>query len=104
MIGFASINFDIYTSSNYFNCGWYLYCNELTLYSGPPYNYNGKKTNLSSIKYEIKIVMNMNKRTLKFLINNEDKGKSYIDIPIDIPITPAVLLYDDGEFVEIIKC
>ena len=27
--------------------------------------------------------MNMNKRTLKFIIDNEDKGDSYKDIPID---------------------
>ena len=45
--------------------------------------------------------MNMKKRTLKFIINNEDKGESYTDIPMDKPIYPAVFLYDTNDSVEI---
>ena len=45
--------------------------------------------------------MNMKKRSLKFIINNEDKGDSYIDIPIDKPIFPAVILYHTNDSVEI---
>ena len=41
-IGVASIDFDIH-SSNDTNCGWYLYCSNLSLFSGPPFNYNGQK-------------------------------------------------------------
>jgi len=48
--------------------------------------------------------MNMNKRTLKFIINNEDKGESYTDIPIDKPLFPAVCLYDLNDSVEILEC
>ena len=48
--------------------------------------------------------MNMKKRTLKFIINNEDKGDSYTDIPLDKPIVPAVLLYDKDDSVEICEC
>ena len=44
----------------------------------------------------------MKKRALKFKINNEDKGDSYINIPIDKPIFPAVLLYDQNNSIEII--
>ena len=43
----------------------------------------------------------MKQRTLKFIINNEDKGDSYINIPIDKPIFPAVLLYNKNDSVEI---
>ena len=45
--------------------------------------------------------MNMKKRTLKFIINNEDKGDSYTDIPIDKPIFPAICLCDQNDSVEI---
>ena len=45
--------------------------------------------------------MNMKKRTLKFIINNEDKGDSYTNIPIDKPLFPAVLLYDKDDSIEI---
>ena len=45
--------------------------------------------------------MNMKKRSLKFIINNEDKGDSYTNIPIDKPIFPAVLLENQNDSVEI---
>ena len=100
MIGVASSNFDIY-SSIFNNCGYYFYCYNSTLNSGPPYNYGGIKTNLSKINDEIIVVMNMKKRTLKFLINNEDKGYSYTNIPIDKPLFPSVYLIDLNDSVEI---
>ena len=101
MVGVAPIDFDI-NSSSYETCGWYFYCYNLTLYSGPPYNYKGLKTNLSKVNDEIVVVMNMKKRTLKFIINNEDKGDSYINIPIDKPLFPAVFLHDQDDSIEII--
>ena len=45
--------------------------------------------------------MNMKKITLKFLINNEDKGDSYNNISIDKPLFPAVFLYEKDDSVEI---
>ena len=99
-VGVAPSDFDI-NLSTYNTCGWYLYCNESKLYSGPPFNYSCKKTNLSKVKDEIVVVMNMMKRTLKFIINNEDNGDSYKDIPIDKPIFPAVLLYRTDDSVKI---
>ena len=48
--------------------------------------------------------MNLEKGTLKFIINNEDKGESYTNIPVDKPLFPAVCLYDINDSVEIIGC
>ena len=45
--------------------------------------------------------MNMKKKSLKFIINNEDKGDSYIGIPIDKPLFPAILLMNEDDSVEI---
>ena len=103
MVGVAPIDFDI-NSSNYSTCGWYFYCYDSTLYSGPPYKYSSKNSGLSKVNDEIIIKMNMKKRTLKFIINNEDKGDSYTNIPIDKPIFPAVLLDDIDDSVEITEC
>ena len=103
MVGVAPIDFDIYTS-NHHTCGWYLNCYNSTLYSGPPHNYNGIRTNISKIENEIIVVMNMKKRTLKFLVHNEDKGEQYSDIPIDKPLFPAVLLYNKNASIEIMEC
>ena len=47
--------------------------------------------------------MNMKKRSLKFIINNEDKGNSYTNIPIDNPIYPTVFLYDINDSVQILE-
>ena len=47
--------------------------------------------------------MDMNKRSLKFIIDNEDKGESYKDIPIDKPIFPSIFLWDTNDSVEIIR-
>ena len=105
MVGVAPSDFDINSSS--YNHGWYLFCYESLnspLFSGPPFNYSGKSTNLNNIKDEIIIVMNMKKKTLKFIIDNEDKGESYTNIPLDKPIFPAVLLYEKNDSVEISKC
>ena len=101
MIGVAPIDFDINLVDNYNKCGWYYYCFNSTLYSGPPFNYSSKNSGLSTINNEIIVMMNMKKKTLKFIINNEDKGDSYINIPIDKPIFPAVLLYDTNDSIEI---
>ena len=100
MVGVAPIDFDI-NSSSYNNCGWYFYCRISYLYSGPPFNYSDKKTNLSKVNDEIIIVMNIKKRTLKFIINNEDKGDSYTNIPIDKPLFPAVFLAHKDDSAEI---
>ena len=83
--------------------GWYFYCFNSTLYSDSPYNFKNKKTNLGKIKDEIKVIMNMKKRTLYFKIDNEDEEIQYIDIPIDYPITPSIILYDLNDSVEIIE-
>ena len=48
--------------------------------------------------------MNIKKRALKFIINNEDKGDSYTNIPLDKPIFPVVFLYNLDDCVEITEC
>ena len=101
-VGVAPIDFDIQTSDHY-SCGWYLYCYNSNLYSGPPFKYSNVNLNLGQVNDEIVIVMNMKKRTLKFIINNEDRGDSYKNMPIDKPLFPAVMLYYSNDSVEITK-
>ena len=43
----------------------------------------------------------MKTKTLKFIIDNEDKGDSYNNIPIDKPLFPAILLMNEDDSVEI---
>ena len=74
--------------------GWYFYCYDMMLYSGPPHNYRNKTTDFKPFYNEIIMVMNMNKRTLKFIVNNIDKGPQYENIPIDKPLFPVVCLFN----------
>ena len=105
MIGVATIDFDINSSSFEINKnkGWYYYCINGTLYSGPPDYYQGKRINLNLKDDEITVIMNMKKRTLKFIINREDKGELFTNIPLDKPIFPSILLKDIYDSVEIIE-
>ena len=107
MFGAAPFDFDINTSF-YNKYGWYMFCfkdySNPKLYSGPPNNYNGIKTNLNKLKDEVIIILDVNKRTLKFIIDNEDKGESYKNIPIEKPIVPVVFLYNKDDSVEILEC
>jgi len=91
-------------SSDKYCCGWCFYTYYASLYSGPPHNYDNRKSNLNSIKNEIIIVVNMDKGTMKFIIDNVDKGISFTDIPLDKPLVPVVFLYDKGDSVEVSKC
>ena len=100
MVGIAPNDFVINQTS--WHCGYYLECSISTLCSGPPYNYNDYKGfNLPAVKDEVILIMDMDKRTLKFIINNEDRGDQYTNIPIDKPLFPAVLLVDQDDTIEI---
>ena len=46
----------------------------------------------------------MKTRSLKYIIDNEDKGESYKNIPLEKPIFLAVLLYNSNDSVQISEC
>lgn len=102
LVGVAPLDFSSETST-YSEYGWYFNIYNSKLYSGPPFNYYGKVTNLKKAKNEIILIMDMNERSLKFIIDGEDKGESYKDIPLDKPIAPAIFLYDKEDTVEILE-
>ena len=82
--------------------GWFFYCYDNRLYSGPPHNYRNKASSITNLIDEITVVMNMNSMTLKFMINNKDKEIQYCDIPVDKPLFPAVCLFNCDQ-VEILE-
>jgi hypothetical protein len=108
MVGVVPIDFNpekIDDTDFYVNLsGWFFYCYDLRLYSGPPHNYKNKATTLHNFMDEVIVIMNMNNRTLKFIINDKYKDKEihYSDIPIDKPLFPAVCLFNPDK-VEILE-
>ena len=103
MVGVAPNDYYEQEKNASYKYGWFFSCDNQRLYSGLPFNYDSKTTNLKKPKNEIIVIMNMIKRTLKFLVDNEDKGDSYKDIPLDKPLSPALLIYDEDDSLEIIN-
>ena len=99
MVGISFTNFPS-GNSNCEENGWLLNCNNLRLYSNSK---NSVISNLSEIDDEILIIFNSYFGTLKFIINNEDKGDSFFNIPLDKPLTPIVFLFDEKDSVMINK-
>ena len=100
-IGVAPGDFNI--KSSYYNCGWYYYCFNSKLNSGPPFNYNDKSTNLKLENNELTVIMNMKERELKF-VDNRKNIAVYQNIPIDKPLYPAIFMYYTNDSIQIIKC
>ena len=105
MVGVSRKDFDINTSSieSTKNTGVFYNGYEGKLFSGPPHNYYEKNIKLKKRNNEVIIVMNMKKRTLKFITGNEDKGDTYNDIPLDKPIYHSVFLFYNNNSVEFLK-
>jgi len=101
MVGVAPKDFDI-NSSTYTENGWYFYNFCSVLYSGAPHNYKNKKTHHKKAEKEIKVVLNTKIKTLKFIVDGDDRGESYSRIPTDKPLVPVVFLYHKNDSVEII--
>ena len=99
-IGITSIDY-MDKTKNYKN-GWYLYCYDFSLYSGPPHNFEEKNTGLKKSN-EIIIEMDMNKGILKFKTEDEDEGDCYTGIPLDKPLIPSILLYNQDDSIEILE-
>ena len=86
--------------------GYYLFLKNSSLFFGEPFNYNNKKTSLILNKDEIKIIMDMKEKTFKFILNEQsesidknNKEFEYKDIPIEKPLFPTIILYDENDSV-----
>ena len=84
----------------YTTYGWFFYCYSSTLFSGPPHKYFNKSTKLPKVKNEIIVKLNLKKRSLTFVIDNNEE-ESFTNIPLDKIIVPAILLYHENDSVEI---
>ena len=74
------------------------------LYSANPNNIASKNFKTKFPRSEITIVMDMKERTLKYIIDGEDNGIAFKDIPIDKPLYPAIYMYYTNDCLQFIKC
>ena len=108
MIGIAPSNFNL-NEPKYEDFGWHFYCKTATLFSGPPHKFYNKISDLNIPKDEITIIVNMDNGSLKYIIdgdynnNNNNNKLSYINIPLNKPLTLVVFLYDNNDSIQITK-
>ena len=102
MLGIAPIDFD-YNSPDLTKCGYFFNYNDSCLYSGEPFNYNGKETEFEETDEEITITLDLNERELHLESNSYGSYVLYNNIPLDRPLVPVVLLYNIDDSIEIIE-
>ena len=91
-------------------CGWYFGCWSSTLYSGPPHNCSNKeygprkewRGRYVHIGDSIGVVMDTTNDDLSFALNGKNLGVAFGGIPLDKPLVPCVLLYNEGDSVELV--
>ena len=108
-IGIAPSDINQNENHNYNKCGWYFDCYGSTLDSGPPHNYSGKEYGPRKKDGEyihtgdsVGVVMDTAKGELSFVVNGVDHGVAFDGIPLDKPLVPCILLYFEGDFVELV--
>ena len=109
-IGAAPSDINQNKDNNYYKRGWYLYCRESTLYSGPPHNYDekeyGPRKEYNGLYVHtgdsVGVVVDTTKGELSFVLGGVNFGVAYDGIPLDKPLVPCVLLEKKGDSVELI--
>ena len=91
--------------------GWYFDCLKSSLFSGPPHNYMWPGKDYGPRKGEgqyvhtgdsVGVVMDTTKGELSFVVNGMNLGVAYEGIPLDKPLVPCVLLFCEGDSVELL--
>ena len=101
---------DINQNEDNFNkCGWYFYCYDSTLRSGPPHDYDDKEYGPKKEWGEyvhtgdsVGVVMDTTKGELSFVVNGVNLGVAYEGIPLDRPLVPCVVLGYKGDSIELV--
>lgn len=106
MVGVAPASIDLNEDLPHMTCGWYFYCKDASLYSNPYARQRTLKykkwSDAVKVSNEVGVVVDAENRTISFVVANECLGPSYVDIPIDKPLVPAVCLYGINDSVEIL--
>lgn len=109
-VGVAPMDLDLNAvAPNCHHCGWYFYCYESTLFSGPPqrfrshsYRHGDEKKKLSQDDV-VGVVMDTEKGSLAFSVNGQDYGTAFEGIPLDKPLVPTAVLFFEYDSVELVK-
>ena len=107
LVGVAPFDVNQNCDNNSCECGWYFYCYDSALYSGPPHGYRGKKyvpwkeDRYLLMNKAIGVVMDTAKGELSFVLDGVNLGTAYEGIPLNKPLVPCVLLDYEDDSVEL---
>jgi len=105
LIGVAPFDINKNTADVYSQNGWYLYTYSSVLYSGPPMSFSAKaysSTSKLAIGSTVTVKLDMDKKTIAFIINGTDYGVAYNNIPTDKELCSCVLMSAANDSVEIV--
>ena len=108
-IGAAPADIDQNVNENSSKCGWYYYCHDSTLFSGPPHSYcfvgygprkkNGEYVHNGSV---VGVSLDTKTGSMKFLLDEVDLGKAFEGIPLDKPLVPSIILWHENDSVALL--
>ena len=108
-VGVAPSDIDQNGGDNSDKCGWYFYCYDSRLWSGPPHSYRYKEYGPRKRDGEyvytgdiVGIVMDTTKGELSFALNGVNLGVAFEGIPLDKPLVSCVILLYKGDSIELI--
>ena len=106
MIGVAPADIDVESRKNYSQYGWYLYCYDSALYSGPPHKCDRKSYGQDKSIHSgdvVSVLMDTAKGELSFSVNRVYLGVACSGIPLDKPLVPVCILDEKDDTVEILR-
>lgn len=114
MIGVAPNTVNVNHADNHESEGWYFYCLNGSLYSGPPKNYvcqeyvPGYKGagvgDIVTVRLTVKGGEGDElKGEIAFQVNGKDYGVAFDDVSMKNPVVPAVLFYTPKDSVQIVN-
>jgi len=104
MVGISPANINRKDQQLYTKCGWYFYCNNSTLHSGPPTSYSNRSySNTGQLSQDatVSVKLDVDRKTISYIINGMDYGVAYQNIPTQGKLCFCVLMSNANDTVEL---
>jgi len=100
-IGVAPLSIDRNSEENGISCGYYMFLQNGSLYSGPPYNARGYNyaNNIIPAGSVVGVILDLSRGLLGFTVHGRYIGLAFINLPTNQPLVPVVILHDPGDSV-----
>jgi len=100
-IGVAPLSIDRNCEENGILCGYYMFLQNGSLYSGPPYNARGYNyaNNIIPAGSRVGVIIDLTNGLMGFTVHGRYIGLAFMNLPTSEPLVPVVLMHDPGDVV-----